>query len=341
MANLMTLSRRNFLIMPLALAACKANAAVVETSGTTMGTVYNVTAIDPDGKVSQQALRSAIDASLAEVNAQMSNWDAGSEISRFNAQPAGTMPVSEGLGRVMSAAQDVHLASEGQFDVAIGPLIDCWGFGAGVARHNAPSDAEIAAALEVSGQERTLSLQPGGLTKSTDRAGVYLSGIGKGYGVDRVAAAVESLGLTDYMIEIGGDLYTSGRNAQGMSWRIGIETPDAVGRSVLKVVSASNMGMATSGDYRNYFEQDGVRYSHLIDPQNGRPITHRTASASVMAENAMLADAWATAMLILGRERGLEIAQRNNLAVLFVERNSSGSKPFTITQSPRFSELQA
>ncbi|WBU55251.1 FAD:protein FMN transferase [Paracoccus sp. SCSIO 75233] len=335
------MSRRNFLIMPLVLAACKANAAVIETSGATMGTTYNVAAIDPDNAISQQDLRGAIEAALAEVNAQMSNWDASSEISRFNAQGAGAAQMSDGLARVMAAAQQVHLESDGQFDVTVGPLIDVWGFGAGQARVTAPSDDEIAAALEISGQERHLRLQGKQLEKSAQGVEIYLSGIGKGYGVDRVADAIASLGLTDYMVEIGGDLYTSGRNAQGMSWRIGIETPDVTGRSVLKVVGASDLGMATSGDYRNYFEQDGVRYSHLIDPRTGRPITHKTASATVMTENAMLADGWATAMLILGRERGLEIAERNDLAVMFVERNSGSDQPFAITQSSRFAELQA
>ena len=124
------------------------------------------------------------------------------------------------------------------------------------------------------------------------------------------------------MVEIGGDLYVSGRNADGLDWQIGIETPDALNRQAYQVASVSNLGMATSGDYRNYFEQDGKRYSHIIDARTGRPITHRTASVTVLAESAMLADAWATALLVHGTQRGLEIANQRDLAVLFIDRHA-------------------
>jgi thiamine biosynthesis lipoprotein len=133
------------------------------------------------------------------------------------------------------------------------------------------------------------------------------------------------MGLTDYLVEIGGDLYASGRNPDGMAWQIGIESPDPTERGMLGVVGVSGMGLASSGDYRNYFEADGQRFSHLIDPVTGRPVQHNTASATVMAENAMLADAWSTAMLILGRERGLEIAAEHNIAVKFVDRTAAGA----------------
>lgn len=338
----MTISRRNFLIMPLVLAACKAGASVIETSGMTMGTTFNVVAVDPAKSVGKAELDAAIQASLAEVNRQMSNWDPASEISRFNARRStGATPVSAELAQVIAAAGQVHAASDGRFDITVGPLIDAWGFGAADARGTAPDEARIAAALEICGQDRTLRLENGQLRKSAPGVEIYLSAIGKGYGVDRVARAVESLGIREYMVEIGGDLYTSGRNPEGRPWQIGVETPDAGGRSVLKVVETSGLGMATSGDYRNYFEQDGVRYSHLIDPQSGRPITHATTSATVLTENAMLADAWATAMLVLGRERGLEIAERLDLAALFVERGTGTGAPFVITQSSRFAALQA
>merc|ERR1712065_7721 len=134
-----------------------------------------------------------------------------------------------------------------------------------------------------------------------------------GYGVDVVAAAVETWGITDYMVEIGGDLYTSGNNPDGQPWQIGIEAPFAGSREVHQVASVSGFGLATSGDYRNFFEQGGVRYSHIIDPTTGYPITHNTVSATV------LADALATAMLTLDRDRGMEIAEARNMAVVFIE----------------------
>ncbi|WP_181949458.1 FAD:protein FMN transferase [Cognatishimia activa] len=329
--------------MPIALAACKKGWSILNITGLTMGTNYSVAAVDHSKSVDQGELKTAIENSLQLVNAQMSNWDANSEISRFNAS-ASTAPVavSNELATVMQAAQDVHVASEGRFDVAIGDLIDLWGFGSGATRTATPSDAEIAAVLENTGHSKSLRVAGGTLQKLQPEAEIYLSAIGKGFGVDQVARTIESFGIKDYMIEIGGDLYTAGLNPEGMPWQIGIETPVAYDRGVQQVVSVSNLGMATSGDYRNYFEQDGVRYSHILDGTTGRPVTHKTASVTVLTENAMLADAWATAMLVLGTERGLQIADEQDLAVLFIDRDvDSAQNGFISTASKRFAQLQA
>lgn len=337
-------SRRSFILMSLTVAACKGGADVLELSGSTMGTSYSVTALDHDGSVDKAALRQAIENSLLKVNTQMSNWDASSEVSRFNAF-ASTQPmsVSEDLARVVSAAKDVHAASDGQFDITLGPVIEAWGFGAkGGHGHAQPSADALAAAVDAAGQTDGLTVSGTRISKSRPDTQIYLPSIGKGYGIDQMAQAVRSFGLKDFMVEIGGDLYVSGRNADGLEWQIGIESPDAHNRQAYKVASISNLGMATSGDYRNYFEQDGKRYSHIIDARTGRPITHRTASVTVLAENAMLADAWATALLVHGTERGLEIANKRDLAVLFIDRHAdAGDKGFTTTSSEKFAALQA
>ncbi len=337
-------SRRSFILMSLTVAACKGGADVIELSGSTMGTSYSVTALDHDRIVDKAALRQAIENSLLKVNAQMSNWDASSEVSRFNAH-ASTQPmtVSKDLARVVSAAKDVHLASDGQFDITLGPVIEAWGFGAkGGRRHDAPAADKLAAAVTAAGQSHGLEVSGTQLRKSRPDTEIYLPSIGKGYGIDQMAHAVKGFGLNDFMVEIGGDLYVSGHNADGLDWQIGIESPDARNRQAYQVASASNLGMATSGDYRNYFEQDGVRYSHIIDAKTGRPITHRTASVTVLAENAMLADAWATALLVHGTERGLEIANQRDLAVLFIDRHAdAGEKGFVTTSSNTFAALQA
>ncbi|MFY0595291.1 MAG: FAD:protein FMN transferase [Cognatishimia sp.] len=329
--------------MPLALAACKKGWSILELTGFTMGTSYSVAAIDHSKSVNKTELQAAINASLAQVNTQMSNWDAGSEISRFNASTS-TQPfaVSSELASVMQAAQDVHVASDGRFDVTLGGLIDLWGFGAGQTKTAAPTDAQIASVMGTTGHSNTLRVAGGSLQKLQPDTEVYLSAIGKGFGVDQVSRTIESFGIKDYMIEIGGDLYTAGLNPDGMPWQIGIETPVAHDRGVQQVVSVSNHGMATSGDYRNYFEQDGVRYSHILDGTTGRPVTHKTASVTVLTENAMLADAWATAMLVLGTERGLEIAYERDLAVLFIDRDAdSAQNGFVTTPSAAFAALQA
>ncbi|MCA0918743.1 FAD:protein FMN transferase [Pseudooceanicola nanhaiensis] len=341
MSGTQKFTRRTFLILSTAtLAACKAEDEVLKLTGSTMGTTYHVVARNGSTGVDAKDLDKAIRTALADVNTEMSNWDASSEISRVNAAAAGeALTLSPALAMVMNSANEVHKASDGRFDVTVGPLIDLWGFGStGVAPH-IPSDADIADAMTRSGQERVLTLNGNTLTKSAQGAEIYLSAIGKGYGVDRVAKAVHDLGLKDFMVEIGGDLYASGRNPDGMPWQIGIESPVAGDRALHSVAHVSGLGMATSGDYRNFFEDGDTRYSHIIDPTTGRPITHHTVSTTVLTENAMMADAWATAMLVVGRERGMEIAEERGLAVVFIDREPG--KGFTTTASSRYTSLQA
>lgn len=338
-------SRRSFMILSTAaVAACNFEREILKISGSTMGTTYNVVAV-PSGEnvgknVDGQALETAIRTALGEVNAQMSNWDPASEISRVNAAPAGDdIPLSPALAQVIQGANAVHRASDGRFDVTVGPLIDLWGFGSVRTTPQVPADAEILAAMRSTGQDRVLALSETGLRKTAPGAEIYLAAIGKGYGVDRVADVVRSFGFSDFMVEIGGDLYTSGNNADGTPWRIGIESPVAGDRALHSVAHVSGLGMATSGDYRNFFEAEDTRYSHIIDPATGRPIPHRTVSSTVLAENAMLADAWATAMLVLGRERGLEVAEAEGLGVMFIDR--APGQGYVTTASSRFTSLQA
>lgn len=327
----------------LLLAACQFSdeREVVHLSGMTMGTIYHITAIGAD--LDQAALATAVEEQLAAVNASMSNWIPDSEVSRFSALKQTTpMKISDGFATVMAAAMQVHDQSEGRFDVTLGPLIELWGFGPRTPDDPVPPDAAITAALERVGQSRLLSLDAvaGTLTKSDPGVGVNLSAIAKGYGADAVAATLRESGVEDYMVEIGGDLVTRGTNDEGEPWRIGIEKPEPGARTVQLVVSVSDRGLATSGDYRNFFEADGVRYSHVLDPTTGRPITHRTTSVTVVAENAMIADAWATAMLVLGQEAGLKIAKAHNLAVFFISRDASGAQDAYITsQSSAFTDL--
>ncbi len=305
---------------------------VVRLSGETMGTTFNITAIGED--VDEEALAAAVQETLAAVNAKMSNWDPNSEVSTFSASTdTSPVPVSDEFALVLSAADDVHEKSGGTFDVTLGPLIELWGFGPRKPEDPVPSDAEIQAALEGVGQSRLLTLDrdAGTLAKSDPAVGINLSAIAKGYGIDAVAETLSEAGIENYMVEIGGDLVTKGENDKGEVWRIGVEKPEAGGQNLQLIVSLNDLGMATSGDYKNFFEQDGVRYSHIIDPTTGRPITHRTTSVTVLAENAMMADAWATAMLALGQEKGLELAEKHKLAVFFISRDVTGGVDAFIT----------
>lgn len=325
----------------LAACFCSSPPAVMRLSGKTMGTTYNVVIVG--SPVAQEKLETSIADALREVNGKMSNWDPESEISKFNAsQSTDPQGISPQMGHVMLAAARVHDLSEGKFDVTLAPLIDLWGFGPRKPGDAVPSDSEILAALAQVGQTTRLTLSGDGrtLTKAAADVQINLSAIAKGYGVDAVAQALEAHEISNYMVEIGGDLVASGTNPEGNSWQIGVERPGIVAKSLELVISVENKGVATSGDYRNYREHEGKRYSHILDPTTGRPITHKTASATVIAENAMMADAWATAMLALGEERGLQIAEANDLAVYFITRDESGSETtFTTAQSAAFTAL--
>ncbi len=305
---------------------------VVRLSGETMGTTFNVTAIGED--LDETALAASVEETLAAVNAKMSNWDPNSEVSTFSASTStDPVAVSEEFALVLAAANDVHDKTDGAFDVTLGPLIELWGFGPRKPEDPVPSDADIEAALASIGQKRLLTLdaEAGTLAKSEPGVGINLSAIAKGYGIDAVAETLRDAGIENYLVEIGGDLVSKGENDKAEAWQIGIEKPQAGSQSLQLIVSLDDRGMASSGDYKNYFEQDGLRYSHIIDPTTGRPITHRTTSVTVLAENAMMADAWATAMLALGQEKGMQLAEEHKLAVYFISRDVTGGDDAYIT----------
>lgn len=333
------LSRRSFVLSAMALAACKPGSAVLELTGTTMGTRYSIVAVDHDGNVDKAEVQAAVDRSLARINTVMSNWDANSEVSVFNASNStAPMSVSPELAQVVAAAEDVHARSEGYFDITLGPVIEAWGFGAPAGDAMPPEAATLAGAMTNVGQTK-LTVSGTLLQKSDPSTQMYLSSIGKGFGVDHVAETLSGMGLKDFMVEIGGDLYVSGKNRDAMSWQIGIESPDMLSAEVFEVAKASNMGLATSGDYRNFFEENGTRYSHILDPKTGRPVTHNTTSVTVLSENAMLADAWATGLLAMGAARGVELANDLGIAALFIDRDAGVNHIKTETQG--FTALHA
>jgi len=330
--------KKTFVILALStLAACSGEepAKVVALSGNTMGTTYNITAVGIPDTVSKNRLSSAVETILADVNAKMSNWDKASEVSLLNASDASRpVSVSADFMTVMTAADDIHALSDGMFDVTLGPLIELWGFGSRKPEDQIPADADIENALTFVGQTRVLTLDRGTSTisKSDPKVGVNLSAIAKGFGIDAVAAGLKKLGIDNYLVEIGGDLVTAGHNQHGEAWRIGIEKPEPGEKAVELIVKLAGKGLATSGDYRNFVEHEGMRYSHIINPVTGRPITHRTTSVTVVAENAMIADAWATAMLVLGAERGLKIAEANKIAIYVISRKKNGNAGAYVTE---------
>ncbi len=226
---------------------------------------------------------------------------------------------------VVAEAQRFSELSNGAFDITVGPLVDLWGFGPDPRTGLVPEEPALeAAARRVGYRHLEVRDHPPGLRKAIPGLGIDLSAIAKGYAVDRIAALLLSLDISDFMVEIGGEVRVSGRKPDGSFWRIGIETPRAGPRDVHRIVELDGVAMATSGDYRNYFEQDGKRYSHTIDPKTGKPIEHRLASITIIDESAMFADAMATAMMVLGPEAGMDLGERLELAALFVVKRETG-----------------
>ena len=314
-----------------------------EFLGETMGTTFTVKVVVPAARWAQVAERvePAIQAELDLVNARMSTWRADSELSQFN-QSAETAPttMSPETLEVFRIAQEVSAASGGAFDVTVGPLVNAWGFGPDGQTLEGPSDAELVALRARVGYQ-ALDIDRAASTLRKARPDVYcdLSAVAKGYGVDRVAQALEGLGIDNYMVEIGGEIRTRGAK-DGRGWHLAIEKPVMTHRETQKVLAIppGGLALATSGDYRNYLEVDGVRLSHTIDPRTGRPIAHALASVSVIHAECAYADAYATALMVLGPEDGYHLALDLDLAALFIIRDAPGQ--FTEKATSAFERLE-
>jgi thiamine biosynthesis lipoprotein len=318
----------------------------VQLAGATMGTTWSVTLNASDLPTEARvAAANAIEAALADVDARMSTWREDSELSRFNGAPS-TDPVAmspESL-EVFALAADVSQRSGGAFDVTVRPLVAAWGFGAGARPPGEePSAAELAALGERVGYALlVVDREAGTLQKLRPDVEADLSAIAKGYAVDQVAAALEGLGHDDYLVEVGGELRVRGERPAGGPWRLAIERPDPDGRAIHAVLLLDAGALATSGDYRSFWENGGQRRAHIIDPRTGRPSTHGLASVSVVHPDAVSADAWATALSVLGPEEGLALARAEGLAAYFIARSADGSlEAFATPDFPPIESLPA
>ncbi len=296
-------------------------------SGASMGTTYNVriagATLSPEREV---LVRQAVERSLDGVVARMSTYDAASELSRFNAH-ASTAPfaLSSDTLDVLEVAGRVSAETGGAFDVTVAPWVNAWGFGPSKEQRVPAADALKAMKRGVGYRQIAVQRDRGTATKAQPIVAADLSGVAKGYAVDAASRALEKLDIADYMVEAGGEVRTRGRNASNQPWQIAIERPDAMPQRAHFIVPLSGQSMATSGDYRIYFERDGRRYSHEIDPATGAPATHRLASVSVIADDCGYADAMATALFVLGPDRGYALADARQLAAYFVVRNPNGT----------------
>ena len=323
------------LIALLLIGGCDHAPEVVKISGSKFGTSYHITIVADQPAPAD--LAEQIDAALDVVDLSMSTYKSESELSLFNRLPATeTVAASPELWTVLQTSRQVWQQSAGAFDPTVGPLVDLWGFGPQMTNDRIPSDDEIAKALASIGyQYLVLNSDEQTISKALPLR-LDLSAVAKGYAVDQVADLLEMLALPDYLVEVGGEMRVSGLNPKGQPWRIAIETPDAMGQ-VDNIIALESAAIATSGDYRNYFEKDGKRYSHSIDPRTGRPIEHRLASVTVVADHCIDADAWATAFLVMGDEAALEIANQQSIAVYMLVK-AKAKDQFTAVYSDAFKQ---
>lgn len=279
-------------------------------AGRTMGTTYHI--VVAHGWLDRpRSLDVQVAQRLEDLNRRFSTYLDDSEINRFNRWPAGGKPfkASAEFYRLLETAARIHRLSGGAWDGTVRPLVDLWGFGPAPARGTVPAAEEIAALKKAVGFDH-ITLGPAlTIAKARSDTALDLASIAKGYGVDAIAELIRSNGLRDFLVEIGGEVVAAGKRPGGGPWKVGINTPlpEAAATAVYGVVSLSDRAMATSGDYRNFFESDGRRYAHIIDPRTGYPVANNVVSATVLAPDCTLADGLATALCVMGAQKGLTL----------------------------------
>jgi thiamine biosynthesis lipoprotein len=321
------------LVTLFAVVGCEKSIEQVHLSGPTMGTTYNVKYLD-DQKQAPEAtqIQQEIDRLLDRVNAQMSTYRKDSELSQFNQyKGSAAFEVSPEMIVVVNEAIRLNQLTKGALDVTVGPLVNLWGFGPEARPDVVPTDEELAQRRSVIGIEH-LKVNQGALSKDIPDLYVDLSTIAKGWGVDVVAQYLQSLGLSNYMVEIGGEIQVRGKNHNGTGWRIAIEKPTVDQRAIQEIIEPGDMGLATSGDYRNYFEENGIRYSHIIDPKTGRPINNKVVSVTVLDQSTMTADGLATGLMVMGDEEGMKLAEEHHIPVFMVVKTEDGYKELFSSQ---------
>jgi len=261
----------------------------------------------------------------------MSTWRHSSEVSHFNSSTLGDwQPISAATLEVIDSSMQVSQLSRGAFDVTVGPLVDLWGFGANnnahlQSRFNRPSVKAINDHLHSVGYDALeIDRQQGAIRKRFPKTRIDLSGIAKGFAVDNVATCLDAKGYKNYLIEVGGELRSRGSRSEQVGWRVAIERPGSTSGEVLRVLNVKDKAIATSGDYRNFYIDGGQRYSHSIDPRTGKPVNHGLVSVTVIAETTVLADAFSTAMIVMGPNEAHAFADQHQLAAHFVHRSVTG-----------------
>ncbi|MEL7187648.1 MAG: FAD:protein FMN transferase [Pseudomonadota bacterium] len=330
---------RSFLILLLGIVvACDSTPKPQVVSGATMGTTYSVALYDTESDLSLAAMQADIDSILDGVNAVASTYRDDSELSHFNDHRSTEwQPTSAVFCSMVERALAISRDTDGAFDLTVAPLVDLWGFGAAAASDTAPSDDDVIAALRLVGYENleTDCTRPAVRKRNAD-ARLDLSAWAKGHAADRIASYLDDAGFANFMAEVGGELKLSGRRVNNAPYRIALQHPASQQDLTHEVFELTDTGVATSGDYHNYYEVDGERFSHTIDPRTGRPVTHSLSTVSVIAESTADADAYATALLVMGPERGYTFAVEHDIAAYMTEYSGNGVKT---RETPAFTRI--
>ena len=314
------------LLAGLLITAPAAQAKQYTLTGRTMGTFYTVKFISAKRRI-PNVWQKKINTRLREVNRKMSMFQKESEISRFNRTPAHeAFPVSADFYEVLRQSQALHQMTQGAWDGTLKPLVDLWGFGTRDRDDALPAPEAIARALERTGFSH-IRLEDRRLTKTRPGLTLDLGSIAKGYGVDAIANVLSQGGITDFLVEIGGELTARGKNRKGRPWSVGISRPDKelANQGIFKIIALNNQSVATSGNYRNFFEKDGKTYSHIIDPRTGYPVENQVVSATVIARDCTFADGLATALMVMPVDQGLKLVNGlDDVECLIIRKQADG-----------------
>lgn len=310
------------------IAACSSPSHLLSLSGNTMGTTYHIKVVPGGNLPDAQLLQAEIDMALEQVNDQMSTYRPNSELSRFNKLAfAQSVIVSPDTLKVVEEGLRLHKLTHGALDITMGPLVNMWGFGPDARPTQVPTQDQIDMALSEIGIDG-IKIEGERLTKTKPHLYVDLSSIAKGFGVDKIAGILDKYKVEGYLVEIGGEVSVKGTKADGKPWRLAVERPTEDAREVQLVIEPKNMSVATSGDYRNYYEEGGQRFTHIIDPRTGYPVAHKLVSVTVLHKSCMVADGLATAMMVMGTKESLALAKKENLAVMLIEKQGEGFKTY-------------
>lgn len=304
--------------------------------GKTMGTFWRVSVIGVDEEKAQ-ALRAKVQAQLDADDRLLSTWKNDSALMRFNhAADTRPWPVSEAMADIVTLSLRIGAKTDGAMDITVGPLVNLWGFGPDKQPVATPDAQAIAAAKARTGLQHLQVINQSGrqfLQKDIPDLFVDLSTVGEGYAADHLARLMEQEGISRYLVSVGGALVSRGMNGEGKPWRVAIQKPTDRENAVQAIVDINGHGISTSGSYRNYYELDGKRISHVIDPQTGQPITHKLVSVTVIAPTALEADGWDTGLMVLGPEKAQQVVREQGLAVYMIVKEGEGFKTW---MSPQF-----